>query len=122
MDLVRSRRKTQSDPLCAAFHVINPRTTDWQSLLPAITNYFDVECVSLLAWTDELKKIAGPTAEDLEEKPALKILSTLEALASIDKPRSWIETTKTEAASENLRQMAAIDSLQMENWLKQWNF
>ena len=122
MDLIQSRRISENDKLCAAFHIINPKTTDWETLLPTVVQHFGADTVSLSEWIDALGRIENPSVKDFETKPALKLLDTLAALASLKKARVTIETTKTEAASETLRELKAIDPRQMQNWLNQWNF
>ncbi|KAJ6011704.1 hypothetical protein N7499_013320 [Penicillium canescens] len=121
-DIVRTRRITQEDEPCAAFHLVNPRAANWQSLVPAITNHFDAEPVSLQQWIKTLDSVVNATEDDLKDKPALKILDFFKAIAMAEKPGPWTETLKTQEASKTLRQLKAIDAPLMENWMKQWRF
>lgn len=121
-ETVRTRRTTQEDELCAAFHIVNPRVTEWPSLIPAVTKYFDVEPVDFPTWIKSLESFTNPTEDDLKDKPALKILDFFQAFAAIEEAGPWTETTKTQAASKSLRELKAIDAPLMENWMNQWKF
>ncbi|KAJ5896728.1 NRPS-like protein biosynthetic cluster [Penicillium subrubescens] len=121
-DIVRSRRSTQEDEPCAAFHIVNPKVADWKSLIPAVTKHFDVEPVDIQTWIATLESFTNPTEDDLRDKPALKILDFFKAIAYSEEAGPSTETTKTQAASKTLRQLQAIDAPLMERWINQWNF
>jgi hypothetical protein len=57
---------------CAAFHLVNPHISDWQSLIPAATKYFDAEQVDIQAWTKTLEGTANPTEDDLKGQTRFK--------------------------------------------------
>ncbi|CAG8901724.1 unnamed protein product [Penicillium egyptiacum] len=122
VDIVRTRRGTQEDEPCAAFHIVNPRAAEWSSLIPSVTKYFDMEPVDIKRWIEILEGFTNPTESDLQDKPALKILDFFKAISFTDKPGPWTETTKTQAASKTLQRLRAIDAPLMENWIKQWKF
>ncbi|KAJ5321437.1 Male sterility NAD-binding [Penicillium atrosanguineum] len=121
-DIVRTRRETQEDEPCAAFHIVNPRATEWSSLIPAVTKFFDMEEVDIKTWIQTLESFTSPTERDLQDKPALKILDFFKAISFADEAGPWTETTKTQVASKTLRKLGAIDLPLMENWMKQWDF
>jgi hypothetical protein len=121
-DIVRTRRSTQEDEPCAAFHIVNPKVADWKSLVPAVTKYFDVEPVNIQTWIATLESFTNPTEDDLRDKPALKILDFFKAIAYSDEAGPSTETTKTQAASKTLRRLQAIDAPLMERWINQWKF
>ncbi|KAF3392431.1 Iterative polyketide synthase CazM [Penicillium rolfsii] len=121
-DIVRTRRSTQEDERCAAFHIVNPKVAEWKSLIPAITKHFDVEPVDIQTWIATLESFTNPTEDDLRDKPALKILDFFKAIAYAEEAGPSTETTKTQAASKTLRRLQAIDAPLMERWIKQWNF
>lgn len=101
---------------------MNPEPAEWTSLIPAVAKYFDVKQVSIHDWIQSLESISNPTAQDLEDKPALKILDFFKAIAAKDKAGPWPETVKTQAASETMKHLTAIDGPLMENWMVQWSF
>ncbi|GIK01973.1 putative NRPS-like protein biosynthetic cluster [Aspergillus viridinutans] len=122
IDIVRTRRSTQEDVPCAAFHIVNPRVTDWQSLIPAVRKHFDVEPVDIQTWISTLESFTNPTEHDLRDKPALKILDFFKAIAYSNEAGPSTETIKTQAASKTLRRLQAIDAPLMERWINQWKF
>ncbi|KAJ5939197.1 hypothetical protein N7466_002331 [Penicillium verhagenii] len=121
-ETVRTRRTTQEDEPCAAFHVVNPNVAEWSSLIPAVVKYFDVHPVDFETWIKSLESFTNPTENDLEDKPALKILSFFQAFAATEEVGPWTETTSTQAASKTLRELKGIDVSLMQNWMNQWNF
>ncbi|CAG8197552.1 unnamed protein product [Penicillium salamii] len=121
-DIVRSRRATQDGERCAAFHIVNPETANWQSLLPAVIEYFDAEPVPLTQWIKTLESLINPTETDLQDKPALKILDFFRTIAMGDESGPWTETTKAQEASNTLRRLEAVDASLMKNWMEQWDF
>lgn len=101
---------------------MNPKNAEWRSLIPAVAKYCEVKEVSLQDWIQTLEGFTTPTAQDLVEKPALKILDFYKAIAASGKAGPWPETTKTQDASETLKNLNAIDVPLMENWMRQWKF
>ncbi|CAG8019901.1 unnamed protein product [Penicillium nalgiovense] len=122
VDIVRTRRETQEDEPCAAFHIVNPRAAEWSSLIPAVTKYFDMEPVDIKTWIETLESFTNPTESDLQNKSALKILDFFKAISFADEAGPWTETIKTQAASKTLQRLGAIDASLMENWIRQWKF
>ncbi|KAJ5107011.1 hypothetical protein N7456_003686 [Penicillium angulare] len=120
-ETMRARRITQDEEPCAVFHIVNPKTADWSSLIPAVTKYFDAEPVDFKTWLDTLASFTNPTQKDLQDKPALKLLSFFQGTVAAE-VGPWIETVKTQAASKTLRELKAIDAPLVENWMNQWKF
>lgn len=121
-DIVRSRRATQDAERCAAFHIVNPKTANWQSLLPAVIDDFDGHMVPLTRWIQTLESFVNPTEMDLQDKPALKILDFFRTIAMGHESGPWTETTKAQEASNTLRRLEAVDASLMKNWMEQWDF
>ena len=69
-----------------------------------------------------MESFTNPTAQDLVEKPALKILDFYKSIAASGKAGPWPETSKTQGASGTLKNLNAIDVPLMENWMMQWGF
>ena len=97
-------------------------TADWQSLIPAITKYCNVQKVDFQDWIQTLESFTKLTEHDLMDKPALKLLDFFKAIARVKEPGPWTETVKTQLASKTLKNLKAIDASLMENWMKQWSF
>ncbi|KAB5511705.1 hypothetical protein GE09DRAFT_1180021 [Coniochaeta sp. 2T2.1] len=69
------------------FHGVNPQTTTWQALVPAILEvYGDIkQVVSMGRWVPALEKTASST-EDTKKNPAVKLLDTYRRFVDGDKP------------------------------------
>ncbi|KAE8423840.1 hypothetical protein BDV36DRAFT_303219 [Aspergillus pseudocaelatus] len=123
VDITQSRRTTEDITRTAAFHLVNPRTSNWESLIPAIRKYYNADVVDMHDWMAALEAFSNPTDDDLQDKPALKIIDFYRGLASNHGTfTSTMETAKTQTASKAMRDLGPIDGAIMENWIKQWRF
>lgn len=99
---------------------MNPTETTWSSLLPAIHRHFPAQVVSFEAWVDALASTEA-TPEEIARKPALKLLEFFRGLAApVDRKYFPIETNRTKAASETMRNLAPPTEALMELYLNQW--
>ncbi|RMZ43874.1 putative NRPS-like protein biosynthetic cluster [Aspergillus flavus] len=123
VDITNSRRATEDLTRTAAFHLVNPRSSSWESLIPAIKKHYKAEVVDMHDWMATLEAFRNPTDGDLQDKPALKIIDFYKGLASNHGTfTSGMETVKTQAASQAMCDLGPIDGAIMENWIKQWQF
>lgn len=122
-ELVNTRHANRSLDLCSAFHLTNPSTVPWSSLIPAIQEkYSGVEPVDLAEWVGELEKIEKPTAVDVAQKPGLKLLNFYKSLLSENSLVVKLEVKRTQEASATMRTLGPISVALMSNWLQQWQF
>ncbi|PGH13106.1 hypothetical protein AJ80_06478 [Polytolypa hystricis UAMH7299] len=124
-DIIRSRRKTEKELPCAAFHLINPTPAEWESLIPAITKHFPIDVVDPRTWIASLEAIKNPTQSDLQDKPALKILDFFRGVfaeSEGDANHAVLETQKTQEASMAMQRLQPIDQGIMDTWMSQWKF
>jgi thioester reductase-like protein len=107
------------------YHAVNPATTTFADLLPAITAYFGerVAVVSYQEWFAKLEKFAQSAKgdEDAERVPGIKLLEFYQGLLLDGEPRVF-ETGRTAEASGTLRGQEAVNGELMGNWLGQWKF
>ncbi|KAL1969482.1 hypothetical protein VTN77DRAFT_8920 [Rasamsonia byssochlamydoides] len=126
IELVASRRGTQSETRCTAFNLINPHTTAWESLIPAVQRHYPhIEPVDLATWVSELEEInsTNPSEAEVAAKPALKLLDFYRGLLTTEGGLSSpIEQRQTKEASATMRNLGPVDQPLMENWLRQWAF
>ncbi|BCR86507.1 putative secondary metabolism biosynthetic enzyme [Aspergillus chevalieri] len=126
LDLISTRRETQShsDSRCAVFNLVNPSVTTWDTLLPAIQAVYPVQPVPITEWIRELEKIENPTAEEIVEKPALKLLDFYRGLVDDEEGALSvpIDVGATKEASRTMNSLGAISEELMANWLVQWGF
>lgn len=123
LELVDSRRATQTDSRCSVFHLFNPSATSWVSLLHAMKDYYRVQPVDLSEWIRDLESISNPSAEDIAAKPALKLLDFYRSLVEGEGAMSApIGLTETMHASKTMRALGPISGELLTNWLRQWSF
>jgi thioester reductase-like protein len=107
------------------YHAVNPATTNFTELLPAITGYFGdrVKVVPYTEWYAALEKFSQSAKgdEDAEKVPGIKLLEFYQGLLHDGEPRVF-ETERTQGASETLRGEKPVNQALMGNWLKQWKF
>lgn len=103
------------------FHTINPETTTWKALLPAVLHSLgsDVKIVSLDEWIDALA--SSTSLEGASSNPGLKLLDFFEGLKfSPDMPT--LQTSMTLQQSETMAHMRPVSERWMRIWMKQWKF
>lgn len=114
------------DDIKGYFHAVNPRTTTWQALVPAIMEVYGdriKEVVSLEKWIARLEKSASDTGEP-EENPAVKLLDTYRAFLDADKAGLGfvaLSTDRTKERSPTMRGLEAVTPEMMKHWCRQWS-
>lgn len=122
-EIVNTRHENISGNLCAVFHLTNPSTVPWSSLIPAIQKKYAVEPVELAAWVRKLEHIQNPTSAEVREKPALKLLGFYRALLDKSSTLSVVlDVRRAQEASAMMRSLGPISAPLMVNWLQQWEF
>lgn len=114
---------TEAESRCSVFHLVNPLTTPWESLLTPLHERYAVQRVSMKEWIEELEKIQKPSDEDMLEKPALKLLpfykSLVEGEGALSVP---ICVRRAREASKTMQSMGPISANLMAMWINQWQF
>ncbi|KAF3899511.1 Non-canonical non-ribosomal peptide synthetase [Trichophyton interdigitale] len=123
IEIVESRRTTEAESRCSVFHLVNPLTTTWESLLTPLHERYAVQRVSMEEWIEELEKIQNPSAQDMLEKPALKLLpfykSLVEGEGALSVP---ICVRRAREASKTMQSIGPISANLMATWINQWQF
>lgn len=123
IELVYTRHETQLKAPYAIFHLTNPATTSWKTLVPAIQNAYPVKPVGFGEWVADLESIENPSSDDLAEKPALKLLSFYRGLQSEGSAMSVVlDVQRAKEASATMRSIRPVSPSLMQNWLQQWRF
>ncbi|KAE8150923.1 hypothetical protein BDV25DRAFT_139358 [Aspergillus avenaceus] len=117
-DIVHSETNNDSRGPATLVHLKNPHLTDWCNLLPIIQKRTGAKPVSLERWIDELQET---DAVDIENRPALKLLSFYKQLVDhateYSTPLEIHNASKVSPAFCNLR---PVDANMMGAWLSQW--
>ncbi|KAI0809655.1 hypothetical protein GGR55DRAFT_689386 [Xylaria sp. FL0064] len=112
------------------FHGVNPATTTWTELVPAIQEFYGKdkiqEVVSFQDWVARLEGSADDEFQSLDKNPSLKLLDLSRAIAADADARGdnavVFSTTKTAEISVVIRTATAITPQLMVHWCKQWEF
>ncbi|KAI7657936.1 acetyl-CoA synthetase-like protein [Hortaea werneckii] len=115
---------TTNEELVRVAHIVNPSTTTWPKLVPAIRESLQeqtgkaIRTVSFGAWLDELKK-TEPSPTEIEQKPALKLADFYEGLLGHQgMPR--LATERTSKISQTVARMQPVSDEMMRKWTQQW--
>ena len=104
------------------YHVVNPRTFSWKSLIPAVNeicNLGNLTIVPFGEWIKALRKSAPETFEkqEIEKNPAIKLLDFFEDLPRAKIPK--LSTVETQKRSRRLREMGPVKPEDMKRWMQQ---
>ena len=99
------------------YHVVNPRTCSWKSLLSAVQETLNLENLTIVPfdeWVEALRNSAPGTFEkqEIEENPAIKLLELFQDLPRANLPK--LDTTETQKRSRTLREIDPIKSEDMK--------
>lgn len=134
VELVLQTSKTET-AWTKYYHLENPNTCQWSSLVPVIQQYFsrspsingeittgELKAVSLDSWIKALEESGGQKEMDISKNPALKLLRFYEELAKTSGHTVKLDTSETKRGSETLKSLKAVNEGWMRLWLEQWNF
>jgi thioester reductase-like protein len=108
------------------FHGVNPSTTTWTALAPAVREFYADRITRLVPfseWVDALEKSQGSTV-DVAENPAVKLLSTYKGMMTggTDQRHVCLDMTRTSEFSRSVRETKAISPQLMKLWCEHWQF
>jgi thioester reductase-like protein len=132
IDLVHSGAD-QDGPYLRIFNLLNPNSTPWSSRAGATQRWFaslpgsvHLAKVPFSAWIEALQATKMDNAEELDARPAAKILDFYIALEKAgvrpDEAKGVFDTDNGRKYSETFAKLLPIDSKLMDIWLRRWNF
>ncbi|KAL8670081.1 MAG: hypothetical protein Q9168_005366 [Polycauliona sp. 1 TL-2023] len=118
-------RKEQASAKPNVFHIVNPRRTTWQDILPSIIQHqsSEIQSTNYTTWLDALRQSLEKDSESVDDNPAIKLLpffENIERMMKSGKGPVLLDTRRTEAMSQTMRLLQPVGSQWMENWLRQW--
>ncbi|KAL4794339.1 hypothetical protein BDV19DRAFT_390398 [Aspergillus venezuelensis] len=123
IDIVHTRHKTEEEEPISVFHLVNPTSVSWETLLDPIKSLYRLETIPMEQWIAELGTIELRSPSDLDSKPALKLLDFYESLVAGQGALSVpLECERAKNASYTMRALKPISADMMGNWLRQWGF
>lgn len=108
-------------------HIVNPKTTTWTDLLPAVQACLvqqvgkDVPIVTYAQWIAKLREIPR-TPSNAERVPGIKLLEFYEGIAATQGSLR-LATTETMKLSSTMANLRSVHGQQMERWIRrmQWD-
>ncbi|KAL4888281.1 acetyl-CoA synthetase-like protein [Aspergillus ambiguus] len=123
MDIIHVRQGPRSSDPCAVYHLQNPTSVSWESLLPPLVQNYEVLPVSLRVWITKLEDIHTAAAGKLQNIPAVKLLGffkELERSSGANMP--ILDVQRAMESSAAMKGLKPISASLMDNWLKQWKY
>ena len=105
------------------FHGVNPSTTTWSALAPAVKDFYGGRIKRLVPFAEWVRALeeTQATIEDVSRNPAVKLLDTYRAWNAAQGGFD-METTRTKRYSRTMREMEAVSPKLMKHWCSQWGF
>ncbi|KAH8881459.1 acetyl-CoA synthetase-like protein [Thozetella sp. PMI_491] len=107
------------------FHGVNPCTTSWSTLLPAITSSLESE-IAVVPWSTWLSALeASEEQGNLEQNPGIKLLDfyrNIDRAGASGLELPILETTMAKMKSETMKALDPVKDDWMRQWMKQWAF
>jgi len=107
-----------AEPWTVFHNLVNPHSTSWHELLPAVKAHFPpgVKVVPYETWLKTLQESANRATEDnVSANPAVKLLDFFEGLAS----RKGMANMATEETVRKSAAMAGLEAVKGE-WVGRW--
>ncbi|KAI1432912.1 hypothetical protein GGR50DRAFT_696631 [Xylaria sp. CBS 124048] len=117
-----------ADDISGYYHGVNPHTTTWAELAPAVQSFYGKERVPELIdfreWVRRLEISSQDTdVKALEKNPGVKLLDTYRAMALAGpESQTLFDMARTQACSPSVRSATAVTPELMVHWCKQWRF
>ena len=125
-----ARRRSSSTMMTQVYHVVNPSTVSWSSILPVVAKHLGdgsgARVVSLSTWTDRLRATSSESLEDVQDNnPALKLLDFFERNSQQQKTcrcQPTFDMTNALERSKILSELGPVSPEWMAVWMRQWGF
>ncbi|SPO06339.1 related to nonribosomal peptide synthetase MxcG (component of the myxochelin iron transport regulon) [Cephalotrichum gorgonifer] len=105
------------------FHGVNPSTTTWGQLAPAVKDFYGGRLKSLVPfaqWVQELDQ-SQTASDDVNKNPAVKLLDTYRGM-SAGSGHVDMDMKRTKKYSRTMRELGPISPELMKHWCGQWGF
>ncbi|KAI9702666.1 MAG: putative secondary metabolism biosynthetic enzyme [Bogoriella megaspora] len=112
-----------SDETLSVYNLVNPRSSSWSSLIPAIQEGLKGQCKLLhySAWLQKLRELDVESKGNVARYPALRIMTYLEQKEA--RGRSILyTTTRATARSSTMANLEPVSAEWMGQWMEQWHF
>ncbi|KAI0595739.1 hypothetical protein F4775DRAFT_347071 [Biscogniauxia sp. FL1348] len=119
-------QRVPAGALSGYFHGVNPASTTWSELAPAVQEFYGreriPELVSFEEWVARLARSQKADSTDgLDKNPGVKLLDSYRGFAAAAETVTF-DMTRTKERSPTMREAQAVTPEIMKHWCKQWGF
>lgn len=114
--------QTDGQNIPSVYHVVNPHSVPWQSLLPDLQEAIpsNLNVVSVSVWLDKLRE-EYPNWRESEQLQALALLDFFTALGGNSSHKgASLSTEHTTKMSPKLAELQPVNQAWMRLWVEQW--
>ncbi|KAI1747116.1 hypothetical protein F4782DRAFT_451716 [Xylaria castorea] len=127
LDVVGVAQRVPAEEISGYYHGVNPESTTWSALAPAVQAFYGEErirsLVSFREWVDLLDKSQTGDIQALEKNPGVKLLDSYRGMAAGEDHNPVVfDMTHTQERSPSMRKAKAVTKELMEHWCTQWGF
>ncbi|KAK7927484.1 hypothetical protein PG985_004482 [Apiospora marii] len=108
-----------ADAPLPVYHVSNPNTTSWATLVEYVRGQVALPKVAFATWLKHLEENSREFLQDVDKNPAIKLTDFYERISE-GNSQVRLETSKAEGASETLRSTGAVNADWVARWMRQW--
>ncbi|KAI1858540.1 uncharacterized protein JN550_012587 [Neoarthrinium moseri] len=121
---VSGNTSTATDFSNGYFHGVNPATTTWAHLVPAVHQFYSDRIRELISFEDWLERLEQSATEGDDTNTGLRLLDTYRAAAStgMDAAPVIFDMSRTTTISPTMKNSQPISKEMLLRWCAQWNF
>ncbi|KAF2965799.1 hypothetical protein GQX73_g7777 [Xylaria multiplex] len=126
LDVAGVSQVVLADDIGGYYHGVNPSSTTWSELAPAVQGFYGKEripeLVSFSEWVDKLDKSQTSDIQVLDKNPGVKLLDSYRVMAGEGQSPVVFDMTHTVQRSPSMRDAPPVTRELMRHWCRQWGF
>ncbi|KAI1332355.1 nonribosomal peptide synthetase [Xylariaceae sp. FL0255] len=126
LDVMGASQEVPAEAISGYYHAVNPSSTSWSVLAPAVQEFYGRERISELVsfreWVDRLDKSQTNDTQALDKNPGVKLLDSYRGMATPVAAPVIFDMQRTKEQSPSSRKARAVSPELMKHWCKQWSF
>ncbi|KAI5919189.1 hypothetical protein F4810DRAFT_724876 [Camillea tinctor] len=119
-------QRVPAGQLSGYFHGVNPSSTTWEELAPAVQEFYGKERIrELVSFNEWVERLAASqkadSTEGLDKNPGIKLLDSYRSFTMVSETVMF-DMTRTKEKSPTMREAKAVTPELLKLWCKQWGF
>ncbi|KAI1762681.1 acetyl-CoA synthetase-like protein [Hypoxylon sp. FL1150] len=123
-------RMVSADDITGYYHGVNPSSTTWTDIAPAVQEFYGKGRIRELLptfgeWIDRLEKSYSGDTRALDKNPGVKLIDSYRGMSGAyeaGKKPLILDMTRTTQRSPTMKSVTAVTPELMKHWCKQWGF